>query len=244
MVRRAGTVASGGRGGASARRAANSGVPTGGRRGIRGGTEPGTNPPHGHAKRERDVRRRGRIRSWHRPAASGRRRCSESEADEPALPSCGQIRYARDYANRARTVPAEGCSRQGLTRFTAVRRGGFAPRALSCLWRRDRDSDPRYGFPYTRFPSAPVRPLRHPSACVVLPFVPIRRPSGRHIDKWGFERRAGPDPRAARGGPARRTDPGAVPANGRRRRPRSRPASDSVAGPPARLPSRGRLAEG
>ena len=30
-------------------------------------------------------------------------------------------------------------------------------------WRRDRDSNPRYRCRYTRFPSAPVRPLRHPS---------------------------------------------------------------------------------
>ena len=31
-------------------------------------------------------------------------------------------------------------------------------------WRRERDSNPRYGFPYTRFPSVRLQPLGHPSA--------------------------------------------------------------------------------
>jgi hypothetical protein len=30
-------------------------------------------------------------------------------------------------------------------------------------WRRERDSNPRYGFPYTRFPSVRLQPLGHPS---------------------------------------------------------------------------------
>ena len=30
-------------------------------------------------------------------------------------------------------------------------------------WRRERDSNPRYGFPYTRFPSERLQPLGHPS---------------------------------------------------------------------------------
>ena len=33
-------------------------------------------------------------------------------------------------------------------------------------WRRERDSNPRYGFPYTRFPSVRLQPLGHPSAIV------------------------------------------------------------------------------
>ena len=28
-------------------------------------------------------------------------------------------------------------------------------------WRRERDSNPRYGFPYTRFPSVRLQPLGH-----------------------------------------------------------------------------------
>ena len=32
------------------------------------------------------------------------------------------------------------------------------------IWRRERDSNPRYGFPHTRFPSVRLQPLGHPSA--------------------------------------------------------------------------------
>jgi hypothetical protein len=40
------------------------------------------------------------------------------------------------------------------------------------VWRRGWDSNPRYGFPYTRFPSGRLKPLGHPSGasglyCVV-----------------------------------------------------------------------------
>jgi hypothetical protein len=31
------------------------------------------------------------------------------------------------------------------------------------IWRREWDSNPRYGFPYTRFPSVRLQPLGHPS---------------------------------------------------------------------------------
>jgi hypothetical protein len=34
------------------------------------------------------------------------------------------------------------------------------------LWRREWDSNPRYGFPYTRFPSVRLKPLGHPSGTV------------------------------------------------------------------------------
>ena len=32
------------------------------------------------------------------------------------------------------------------------------------FWRREGDSNPRYGCPYTRFPSVRLQPLGHPSA--------------------------------------------------------------------------------
>src|SRR3954464_9132823 len=35
--------------------------------------------------------------------------------------------------------------------------------ARSRSWRREWDSNPRYGFPYTRFPSERLQPLGHPS---------------------------------------------------------------------------------
>ncbi len=31
----------------------------------------------------------------------------------------------------------------------------------SIKWRREGDSNPRYGYPYTRFPGEPFQPLRH-----------------------------------------------------------------------------------
>ena len=40
----------------------------------------------------------------------------------------------------------------------------FLPREMSEnteIWRRERDSNPRYGFPYTRFPSVRLQPLGH-----------------------------------------------------------------------------------
>src|SRR3984957_9495347 len=35
-------------------------------------------------------------------------------------------------------------------------------------WRREWDSNPRYGFPHTRFPSVRLKPLGHLSGCPVL----------------------------------------------------------------------------
>src|SRR4026208_258470 len=37
-------------------------------------------------------------------------------------------------------------------------------RARTSIWRREWDSNPRYGFPYTRFPSVRLQPLGHLSA--------------------------------------------------------------------------------
>ena len=36
-------------------------------------------------------------------------------------------------------------------------------RLRTITWRREWDSNPRYGFPYTRFPSVRLQPLGHPS---------------------------------------------------------------------------------
>ena len=37
---------------------------------------------------------------------------------------------------------------------------------FNSIWRREWDSNPRYGFPYTRFPSERLQPLGHPSGHV------------------------------------------------------------------------------
>src|SRR5437667_9983797 len=50
------------------------------------------------------------------------------------------------------------CSR-GLSRFIPASE-----------WRRERDSNPRYGFPYSGFQDHPFQPLTHPSAAVLNAF--------------------------------------------------------------------------
>src|SRR5579885_2120689 len=47
--------------------------------------------------------------------------------------------------------------------FVAERKPAHG-RAILRNWRRGRDSNPRYGFPYTHFPGVRLRPLGHPSA--------------------------------------------------------------------------------
>jgi hypothetical protein len=41
-------------------------------------------------------------------------------------------------------------------------RQGFS--AVQTAWRRERDLNPRYGFPYSGFQDRPFQPLTHPSA--------------------------------------------------------------------------------
>jgi hypothetical protein len=36
------------------------------------------------------------------------------------------------------------------------------------FWRREWDSNPRYSFPHTRFPSVRLKPLGHLSGCPLL----------------------------------------------------------------------------
>src|ERR1700726_4575254 len=46
----------------------------------------------------------------------------------------------------------------------AFRREPTPARQRQTGWGRERDSNPRYGFPYTRFPGVRLQPLGHPSA--------------------------------------------------------------------------------
>jgi hypothetical protein len=41
----------------------------------------------------------------------------------------------------------------------------------TAIWRREWDSNPRYGFPYTRFPSERLQPLGHPSGNGAAPAI-------------------------------------------------------------------------
>src|SRR5262249_24079084 len=47
--------------------------------------------------------------------------------------------------------------------FAKQRSQKHETRQILSSWRREWDSNPRYGFPYTRFPSVRLKPLGHPS---------------------------------------------------------------------------------
>src|ERR1051325_4688533 len=82
------------------------------------------------------------------------------------------------------------------------------------VWRRERDSNPRYGFPYTRSPGVRLQPLGHPStpafcgAAEGNERAPDAQSSACRADGLSLTRRGGRSPcgRAAydfRSGPAR-----------------------------------------
>ena len=71
------------------------------------------------------------------------------------------------------------CSLPGLAGFTGSQCTGLGPRKNGSreTWRRERDSNPRYGFPYTRFPSVLLKPLGHLSVSVVsIVYGPVAEP--------------------------------------------------------------------
>ena len=51
---------------------------------------------------------------------------------------------------------------QYCSRISAQGEQNFS--AVQTTWRRERDSNPRYGFPYSGFQDHPFQPLTHPSA--------------------------------------------------------------------------------
>ena len=55
---------------------------------------------------------------------------------------------------------------------------GWEFSALQTGWRRERDSNPRYGFPYSGFQDRPFQPLTHPSgeigALLAIVIVPVK----------------------------------------------------------------------
>ncbi len=55
---------------------------------------------------------------------------------------------------------------QTLTAAAGVKPATPGVRSSVLMWRRERDSNPRYGFPYTHFPGVRLQPLGHPSAGV------------------------------------------------------------------------------
>jgi hypothetical protein len=88
---------------------------------------------------------------WHQDArksvASDRRKMAIGERD-------GRTGGPRGPELIAKTTPSLGPTR-GASRTEKYH--------LLRRWRREWDSNPRYGFPYTRFPSVRLKPLGHPS---------------------------------------------------------------------------------
>src|SRR5579863_3651927 len=95
----------------------------------------------------------------------------------------------RADAKEARSLQSGLSSRNrekwaGSREFRKKRRYEFS--AVQTVWRRERDSNPRYGFPYSGFQDRLFQPLTHPSAGVtshalatasLLPLV-YNRPKG------------------------------------------------------------------
>src|SRR6185437_8876974 len=114
-----------------------------------------------------------------RPIASHRIR--PPPADQYTLPAF-RLHFARRLwsgASRGRTAlpnyPATHRKRSGLSQSEAARIvEAEYPDVISRIervkngWRRDGDSNPRYPFGYTRFPSVRLRPLGHLSASAAL----------------------------------------------------------------------------
>ena len=111
------------------------------------------------------VRARHRV-TRHEPA--GRR---------PSHRNARSSRQGALAAGGAETASAKGFGVEGRARraeaFTQERPlepPGDARRRRSGNWRRERDSNPRYGFPYTRFPSVRLKPLGHLSVSKINDF--------------------------------------------------------------------------
>ena len=66
-------------------------------------------------------------------------------------------------------------------------------RAREAGWRRGRDSNPRYGFPYTRFPSERLKPLGHLSMPGMRRTITIEDPLASKGAACGFSPQSGPD---------------------------------------------------
>ena len=80
-------------------------------------------------------------------------------------------------------------------------------RVRSGSWRRERDSNPRYGFPHTHFPGVRLQPLGHPSSEV--PQVPraahyseVASERNSLVQASGLKRHHGGQPRGLRPRPA------------------------------------------
>ena len=82
-------------------------------------------------------------------------------------------------------------------------------------WRRERDSNPRYGLPYTHFPGVRLRPLGHPSSSSEARNIAALRAGTTAIRRRpGDLRPVAPRAQSARDRPAGRPPPGTFVAQG------------------------------
>ena len=102
------------------------------------------------ANRRRFATPSGRVR---RPRPSRRRPRSPPLAPIGRLSPYSPPKAAQSSGSRGGIRPAWGGNRAATVKRLFVGWG----------WRREWDSNPRYGFPYTHFPGVRLRPLGHPS---------------------------------------------------------------------------------
>ncbi len=97
--------------------------------------------------------------------------------------------YRRDHLRALvqRVEVAEGevrimGSKSRLLQTLVANGGANAVLTQGLKWRRERDSNPRYGFPYTHFPGVRLQPLGHPSVRK------LKAPRAAHYSHGGPER--------------------------------------------------------
>ena len=97
--------------------------------------------------------------------------------------------YRRDHlrALTQRVEVAEGevrimGSKSRLLQTLVANGGANEVPTQGLKWRRERDSNPRYGFPYTHFPGVRLQPLGHPSEIsakrALAHMIPVRDRAG------------------------------------------------------------------
>src|ERR1700731_2303417 len=74
---------------------------------------------------------------------------------------------ALDRISERITLASKTPSRPEAIRESTIEKQRFAL-YFNMIWRREWDSNPRYGFPHTRFPSVRLKPLGHLSGCLLL----------------------------------------------------------------------------
>jgi hypothetical protein len=108
---------------------------------------------------------------------------STTRARRRAVPMglCAVSRWCEGCRNDGKVQPSSALDRiseritlafQTLSRPEAIRGATIGKQRFilyfNRIWRREWDSNPRYGFPHTRFPSVRLKPLGHLSVCLLM----------------------------------------------------------------------------